>query len=79
LCIGPLVGRRERERVSLCFPYAAWPIEDAYLLCRYSLQDKCCAMTRPEREKDYHPGFVLHQNHSRDRAGARQQEHFSLA
>jgi hypothetical protein len=70
LCIGPVASRRERERVSLYFPHAAWPIDSAYLLCRYSLQDKCCAMTQPERGKDHHPGFVLRRNHLREGAGA---------
>jgi hypothetical protein len=78
LCIGPIVGRRERERVSVGFPHAAWPIESVYLLVRYSLQDKCCAFTRPKREEHDDPGFVLRQDHSRQGASA-SRRHFSLA
>jgi len=44
LCIGPLHDRRERERVKVFFPHTVDEVESAYLLCRYSLKDKCCEM-----------------------------------
>src|SRR5262249_47091230 len=42
LCIGPLRGRREREHVTLMFPPDIEEMESAYLLCRYTLKEKCC-------------------------------------
>jgi hypothetical protein len=42
LCIGPLHRSREREHVTLMFPPDIEEMESAYLLCRYSLKEKCC-------------------------------------
>lgn len=43
LCIGPLYNRREREQVMMIFPDTVNEIESAYLLCQYSVKDRCCA------------------------------------
>jgi hypothetical protein len=52
LCIGPLRERRDRvkgESLQIVFPRSAGEVESAYVLCRYSLKDRCCP--RPEERK----------------------------
>jgi hypothetical protein len=49
LCLGPIVGVKDRERVSFLFRHAAPPIESVYLLCRYCLRDRCCSEREPEQ------------------------------
>lgn len=49
LCIGPIAGVKDRERVSIDFPDAAFPIESVYLICRYCMRDKCCSTDEPKR------------------------------
>jgi hypothetical protein len=58
LGLGPIANGSERERISIAFPDAAWPIESVYLLCRYSLYDKCCAADEYKREKSPRQGPV---------------------
>jgi hypothetical protein len=53
LGLGPVAGVRERERVSVRFPDTPWPIESVYLLCRYSLHDKCCSTDRDKHERGH--------------------------
>jgi hypothetical protein len=43
ICVGPLYDRRERELVKMIFPNTVETIENAYLLCRYTLRDRCCS------------------------------------
>ena len=42
LCIGPMRAPRQREHLTLLFPHDECEIENAYLLCRYTLKDRCC-------------------------------------
>ena len=56
VCIGPMRERRQREHVTLFFPHSLFPqadceIENAYLLCRYTLKDPCCPKPKPVRAR----------------------------
>jgi hypothetical protein len=39
--IGPLPGRKEREKVEIIFPSEMEEIDRAYILCRYTISKKC--------------------------------------
>lgn len=53
LCIGPVGEGRRREQVTIYFPHTTGEIDRAYLLCRYTLQDRCCE--KPARERPVRP------------------------
>ncbi|MGA8742244.1 MAG: neuraminidase-like domain-containing protein [Terracidiphilus sp.] len=42
LCVGPLHGSKHHEAISLVFPSNVREMKNAFLLCRYSLREKCC-------------------------------------
>jgi hypothetical protein len=57
VCIGPMRERRQREHIAIFFPHSLFPqadceIENAYLLCRYTLKDPCCPKPKPAREPE---------------------------
>jgi hypothetical protein len=54
LRVGPLRGRREKEHVKVIFPAQIEEIEEAYLLCRYTLNDSCCSGKIVDEVRHYH-------------------------
>ncbi len=65
LCIGPLAGRRERAEATLWFPERLERIEAAYLLCRYTLKDKCCPPRIEHRDEHDHDRFRMRRHDHR--------------
>jgi Tc toxin complex TcA C-terminal TcB-binding domain len=45
--IGPLRSDRERTQVKFCFPESVCCVTEAYLLCRYSLEERCPRRKEP--------------------------------
>lgn len=74
LCVGPLAGRREREQVTLHFPDTVQRIDAAYLLCRYSLKDKCCP-SPAARDEHQHEHFRPRRHDRHDREETRRRQH----
>jgi hypothetical protein len=58
LTIGPLAGRKDREKIAINFPPDVEDVNRAYLLCRYSVERSCCEPERHPAAHARHPAFA---------------------